>query len=54
VSPVDRSWYEAAITHALAAIGDAEFAAAWAEGRALTVEQAIAEAVDNAAEALIT
>ena len=37
-----------------AALGEEAFDAAWAAGRALTVEQAIAEAVDDAAEAPIT
>jgi predicted ATPase/transcriptional regulator with XRE-family HTH domain len=47
VSPVDRSWYDAAITHARAAIGEEAFAAAWAAGRAMTLEQAIAEALSG-------
>ena len=46
VSPVDRSWYDAAITHARAAIGDAGFAAAWAAGRAMSLEQAITQVLD--------
>jgi hypothetical protein len=35
-------------------LGAATFATAWAEGRAMTLEQAIAEALDDAAEAPIT
>ena len=46
VSPGDRSWYEPAIAHARAALGDAGFTAAQAEGRAMTLEQAIAYAFE--------
>ena len=53
-APAARATYERALATARAQLGDAAFAAAWERGRALTVEQAIAEAVDDAAEAPIT
>jgi hypothetical protein len=40
--PVERADFEAALTAARAALGDEAFAAAWAEGRAMTREQAVA------------
>ena len=46
VAPGDRSWYEPAIAHARAALGDAGFTAAQSEGRAMTLEQAIAYALE--------
>jgi len=42
--PVNRGDYERHVTAARAQLDEATFAAAWAEGRALTMEQAIAEA----------
>jgi predicted ATPase/class 3 adenylate cyclase len=45
LSPAERGAYEAAVAAARAALGAAAFAAAWAEGRALPLEQAIAEAL---------
>ena len=44
--------YEAAVAAARAALGAAAFAAAWAAGRAMTPEQAVAEARDEAPDAL--
>jgi predicted ATPase/transcriptional regulator with XRE-family HTH domain len=52
-APAARTTYERAQAVARALLDDATFAAAWAAGRALTVEQAIAEALDDAAEAAI-
>jgi DNA-binding NarL/FixJ family response regulator len=46
----ERSRYARAAAAARAALGDDALAAAWAAGRALTVEQAVAEATDLAAE----
>jgi hypothetical protein len=43
----DRSWYEPAIVHARAALGDAECTAAQAEGQAMPLEQAIAYALEE-------
>jgi hypothetical protein len=40
--PVDQAEYASAITAARAQMGEAAFAAAWAEGRQLTPEQALA------------
>jgi len=44
--PVDQSAYEQAIAHTRATLGDAAFAAAWDEGRALSKEQAIDDALN--------
>ena len=44
-APATRATYERAMTQARAQLGEEAFAVAWAEGRALTVEQAIAEAL---------
>jgi hypothetical protein len=52
--PAARATYERALATACAQLGEAAFATAWEGGRALPVEQAIAEAVDDAAEAPIT
>jgi hypothetical protein len=41
---VDQPAYERAVDVARAALGEASFAAAWADGRALRIEEAIAEA----------
>jgi tetratricopeptide (TPR) repeat protein len=43
--PAGRATYERAVTAGRTQLGDAAFAAAWAAGRAMTVEQAIAEAL---------
>jgi predicted ATPase/transcriptional regulator with XRE-family HTH domain len=53
-APAARTTYERAQAVARAQLSKEAFAAAWAAGRALTVEQAIAEALDDAAEAPIT
>jgi tetratricopeptide (TPR) repeat protein len=53
-APAARATYERALSIARAQLGEAAFATAWEGGRALTVEQAIAEALDDAAEAPIT
>ena len=50
-APAARATYEHAMAVARAQLGEAAFATAWEGGRALTVEQAIVEAVDGAAEA---
>ncbi len=52
--PAARATYERAMAAARAQLGEDAFAAAWKAGAALTLEQAIAEAVDDAAEAPIT
>ena len=49
LSPVLRADYEHEVFALRAEIGDEAFAAAWAAGQAMTLEQAIAEAVDDAA-----
>jgi tetratricopeptide (TPR) repeat protein len=52
--PAARATYERAMAVARAQLGEDAFAAAWKAGAALTLEQAIAEAMDDAAEAPIT
>jgi len=52
--PAARATYERAMAAARAQLGEDAFAAAWKAGAALTLEQAIAEAMDDAAEAPIT
>jgi predicted ATPase len=47
--PAARATYERALAVARAQLGEAAFTMAWEGGRALTVEQAIAEALDDAA-----
>jgi hypothetical protein len=49
-APAARATYERAIALARAQLDEAAFAAAWAEGWAIPLEQAIAEALDDAAE----
>jgi hypothetical protein len=49
LSPAERGAYEAAVAAARAALGADAFAAAWAEGRALPLEQAVAEALTTTA-----
>jgi hypothetical protein len=39
--PTDRAHYDRSVASTRAALSKAPFAAAWAEGRALTLEQAI-------------
>ena len=52
-APAARATYERAMAAARAQLSDEGFAAAWKAGAALTLEQAIAEAMDDAAEAPI-
>jgi DNA-binding SARP family transcriptional activator len=52
VAPVDRNRYEAALDALRAALGEPVFAATWAEGRALPLEQAVAEALGEGAAPL--
>jgi non-specific serine/threonine protein kinase len=47
LDPIDRAHYESAITMARAHLDEAAFAAAWAAGRAMSLEQAIAYAQDE-------
>jgi tetratricopeptide (TPR) repeat protein len=47
ISPVNRAAYDRDVVTARAQLDDAAFAAAWAAGRVLTLEQAIAEALDH-------
>jgi predicted ATPase/transcriptional regulator with XRE-family HTH domain len=49
-APAARATYERAIALVRAQLGEKTFAAAWAEGRTLTLEQAIADALDDLAE----
>ena len=44
VSPVDRQEIEQSLSICRAQLGDERFEAAWQAGRALTLEQALAEA----------
>ncbi len=46
LSPVDRSAQEQAVANVRAHLDVATFAAAWAEGRAMTLEQATSYALD--------
>jgi hypothetical protein len=41
MSPVERAEYDQAIATARVTLGEEVFTAAWAEGRAMTIEQAI-------------
>ena len=43
--PVEQPSYETTVQMTKAALGEAAFAAAWAAGQALTLEQAVAEAL---------
>lgn len=49
VAPVDRNRYEHALAALRAALGEPVFATTWAEGRALSLEQAVAEALSEGA-----
>jgi tetratricopeptide (TPR) repeat protein len=51
ISPADRAVAEGYQAIARAALGDAGFAEAWAEGQAMTVDQGIAHALDDPGEA---
>jgi hypothetical protein len=44
--PAERALYERAVADARAALGDDAFAVAWAHGHALSLERAIAEALE--------
>jgi hypothetical protein len=46
-----RLGFEQSMTDVRASLGDAAFAAAWAEGRAMSMEQAVAYALEGAAQA---
>jgi hypothetical protein len=46
VRPADRRRYDRNVSAVHVALGAETFAAAWAAGRALSLEQAIAEATD--------
>jgi hypothetical protein len=46
VRPADRRHYDRDVSAVRAALGAETFAAAWAAGRALSLEQAIAEATE--------
>lgn len=50
LSPLDRADHHAATVAARVSLGDSAFAAAWAEGRALSLEQALALALAPAAQ----
>ena len=45
--PADRLEYERTVAAARAALSEEVFAAAWAEGRAMTLDQAIAYALEE-------
>ena len=45
--PDERACYERSVAAARAQLDEAAFAAAWAEGRAMTLEQAILFALDR-------
>ncbi len=45
--PVDRRRYDVAIADIRAQLDEPTFAAAWAEGQAMTLEQAIAYALER-------
>jgi predicted ATPase/transcriptional regulator with XRE-family HTH domain len=49
VPPNERADYDRTVTAVRTALGAAAFAAAWAEGQALTLEQALADALDGLA-----
>ena len=50
-APATRATYERAIAVARSQLGEEAFATAWAAGQAMRLEQAIAEALDDAADA---
>ena len=47
MTPPDRGVYEGDVATARAQVDDATWDAAWAEGRAMTLEQAIAYALED-------
>ena len=46
--PTDQAAYDQRVAAVRAALGEEEFARAWAEGQAMTLEQAIASALEDA------
>jgi hypothetical protein len=48
LSPDDRRAYAESIAAARAALGEQDFAAAWAEGQAMTLDQAVTDALEKA------
>jgi tetratricopeptide (TPR) repeat protein len=51
LTPSERKEYERSVAAARAALGEESFAAAWSEGRAMTLEQAIEYALTGASDA---
>jgi predicted ATPase len=51
IAPVERAEWEESITAARAALGEAAFAAAWAEGERMTLEEAINLALEDLGDA---
>ena len=51
LDPIDRLGYDQYVAIAREQLGDAAFAQAWAEGRAMTMEQAIDLALDKTVSA---
>ncbi len=47
IDPADQPEYESKITSLRAKLGEERFAAVWDEGRALTLEQAVAYALES-------
>jgi hypothetical protein len=47
VPPVERPHYDQIVDNLLAELGEDAFASSWAEGRAMTLEQAVAYALDE-------
>ena len=45
--PVERPDYDRAVAAARAQLGEVAFSSGWAEGRAMTLEQAIAHALEQ-------
>jgi DNA-binding CsgD family transcriptional regulator len=50
LEPIDRADFDANAARARAKLGEQAFAAAWAEGRAMSMDQAIAHALESVAE----
>ena len=50
VAPVERADYASSLAAAREGLGDEAFAAAWAEGRAMSLEAAVALALPSRAE----
>ena len=47
IPPIDRAPYEGSVAAVRSQLDEATFAAAWAEGRAMTLEQAVAYALEE-------